>query len=83
LLPVSKAAPPVEAAYQSIFAPALAVAERLVVPVAQMSDPSTEDATVGLELIVKFKVCTESQLETLVKVFVYVPDVVYVEPLQV
>jgi hypothetical protein len=37
----------------------------------------------GVVLIVKFNVCTESQLATLVKVFVYVPDVVYVEPLQV
>jgi hypothetical protein len=37
----------------------------------------------GVVLIVKVKVCTESQPATLVKVFVYVPDEVYVEPLHV
>ena len=40
--------------------------------------------TVGVDgavLIVKLKVWTESQPAALVKVFIYVPDVVYVEPL--
>jgi hypothetical protein len=37
----------------------------------------------GVVLIVKDKVCTESQPATLVKVFIYVPDEVYVEPLHV
>jgi hypothetical protein len=36
-----------------------------------------------LYLIVKFIVCTESQLATFVNVFVYVPDVVYVVPVHV
>jgi hypothetical protein len=36
-----------------------------------------------LYLIVKCKVCTESQPAAFVNVFVYAPDVVYVEPVHV
>jgi hypothetical protein len=42
-----------------------------------------DDEPVLLYLIVRFIVCTESQLATFWKVFVYEPDVVYVVPVHV
>ena len=50
--PVAKAVPPVDASYQSIFAPALAVAVSVVVPPPQMSDPFVVEETVGVSLFV-------------------------------
>ena len=51
-VPVAKAVPPVEAAYQSIFAPELALAVSVVVPVVQIVEPFDDDATVGNGFIV-------------------------------
>ena len=51
-MPVAKSVPPLAASYQSIFAPALAVAVSVDVPLPQMAEPFDEDKTVGLVLFI-------------------------------
>ena len=58
-----------------------AVVDKVDVPLQLLT--TLTDGVDGVVLIVKLNVCTESQPAALVKVFVYEPDVVYVEPLQV